>query len=77
MFRDAEGRGKLALQISRTIDWAACLEACREYGADRVLELGPGHALATMARTALPAARVHAVEEFLTLDGVTDWLARP
>lgn len=77
VFRDAEGRGKLALQISRTIDWAACLEACREYGADRVLELGPGHALATMARAALPAARVHAVEEFRSLDGVADWLARP
>ncbi|SEH33404.1 [acyl-carrier-protein] S-malonyltransferase [Methylobacterium sp. 275MFSha3.1] len=77
VFRDAEGRDKLALQISRTIDWAACLEACREYGADRVLELGPGHALATMARAALPAARVHAVEEFRSLDGVADWLARP
>lgn len=77
VFRDADGREKLALQISRTIDWAACLEACREYGADRVLELGPGHALATMARAALPAARVHAVEEFRSLSGVTDWLARP
>ncbi|MGU3464729.1 acyltransferase domain-containing protein [Methylobacterium sp. C33D] len=77
VFRDADGREKLALQISRTIDWAACLEACREYGADRVLELGPGHALATMARAALPAARVHAVEEFRTLGGVTDWLVRP
>ncbi len=42
VFRDADGREKLALQISRTIDWAACLDACREYGADRVLELGPG-----------------------------------
>jgi len=77
VFRHVEGREKLALQISRTIDWAACLEACREYGADRVLELGPGHALATMARVALPEARVHAMEEFRSVMGVTDWLARP
>ncbi len=77
VFRVADGLDKLAAQISRTIDWAACLEACREYGADRVLELGPGHALATMARSALPAARVHALAEFRSLTGVGDWLARP
>ncbi|MCJ2126304.1 acyltransferase domain-containing protein [Methylobacterium sp. J-077] len=77
VFRPEEGLGKLARQISHTLDWAACLEACREYGADRVLELGPGHALATMARTALPDARVHALEEFRSLDGVTAWLTQP
>ncbi len=74
MFRVADGLEKLALQISHTLDWAACLDACREYGADRVLELGPGHALATMARTALPDARVHALEEFRSIAGVIDWL---
>ncbi|KAB1072796.1 acyltransferase domain-containing protein [Methylobacterium planeticum] len=72
---DAEaGVEKLALQISRRIDWAACLEAAREDGADAVLELGPGHALATMARAALPDARVHAIEDFRSVAGVTDWL---
>ncbi|MCJ2139915.1 acyltransferase domain-containing protein [Methylobacterium sp. E-066] len=77
IFRPEDGLDKLARQISHTLDWAACLEACREYGADRVLELGPGHALATMARTALPDARVHALEEFRSITGVTDWLAQP
>ncbi|MCJ2091736.1 acyltransferase domain-containing protein [Methylobacterium sp. J-072] len=77
IFRPEDGHDKLAGQISHTLDWAACLEACREYGADRVLELGPGHALATMARTALPDARVHALEEFRSITGVTDWLAQP
>ena len=66
-----------ALHLLDPIDWAACLDACREYGADRVLELGPGHALATMARMVLPDARVHAVDEFRSLAGVTEWLARP
>jgi len=77
IFRPDDGLDKLARQISHTLDWAACLEACREYGADRVLELGPGHALATMARTALPDARVHALEEFRSITGVSDWLAQP
>jgi len=75
VFRAEAGLEKLAIQISRTIDWAACLEACGEYGADRVLELGPGHALATMARSALPEARVHALEEFRSISGVVDWLS--
>ncbi|MBP1182833.1 acyltransferase domain-containing protein [Methylobacterium sp. PvR107] len=77
VFRAEAGLEKLALQISRTIDWAACLEACGEYGADRVLELGPGHALATMARSALPKARVHALDEFRSISGVADWLSSP
>ncbi|SDM76116.1 [acyl-carrier-protein] S-malonyltransferase [Methylobacterium phyllostachyos] len=77
VFRSKDGLEKLAGQIARTLDWAACLEACREYGADRVLELGPGHALATMARSALPEARVHALEEFRSIDGVKSWLAQP
>ncbi|MEL6060071.1 MULTISPECIES: acyltransferase domain-containing protein [unclassified Methylobacterium] len=77
VFRSEDGMDKLARQISTAIDWAACLEACREYGADQVLELGPGHALATMARSALPEARVHALEEFRTIAGVSDWVGRP
>jgi len=68
------GLSKLARQISSTIDWAACLEACREYGADTVLELGPGHALATMARDAIPGARVHAFEEFRSASGAAAWV---
>ncbi|AWB25860.1 acyl transferase [Methylobacterium currus] len=74
VFDPLAGLGKLARQISHPIDWAACLEACREYGADTVLELGPGHALATMARDAMPGARVHALDEFRTASGVADWL---
>ena len=77
VFDPGTGLEKLALQISQTIDWAACLETCREYGADRVLELGPGHALATMARTALPDARVHALEEFRSIAGAGDWIGSP
>jgi [acyl-carrier-protein] S-malonyltransferase len=69
------GLRKLALQVARTIDWAGCLEACREAGATRFLELGPGSALARMVDTRMsPAAR--AVEQFRTADGVRAWLAQ-
>ena len=74
VFNARTGLDKLARQVSETIDWAACLEACREYGATKVLELGPGHVLATMARDALPEARVHALEDFRSVDGITRWL---
>jgi [acyl-carrier-protein] S-malonyltransferase len=33
---------KLAMQISQTVQWATCLEACVEAGAVAFLELGPG-----------------------------------
>ncbi|MBD8907977.1 acyltransferase domain-containing protein [Methylorubrum zatmanii] len=74
VFDGRAGLVKLARQISQTIDWAACLEACQEYGSDTVLELGPGHALATMARDAIPGARIHALDEFRSAAGVVDWL---
>ncbi|MFE1599814.1 acyl transferase [Methylobacterium sp. ID0610] len=74
VFDVRSGLAKLARQISQTIDWAGCLEACREYGADTVLELGPGHALATMARDAIPGARVHALDEFRSASGIADWI---
>ncbi|AWI86929.1 acyl transferase [Methylobacterium sp. DM1] len=74
VFDGQAGLSKLARQISQTIDWAACLVACREYGCDTVLELGPGHALATMAREAIPEARIHALEEFRSASGAADWI---
>ncbi|WP_375464444.1 acyl transferase [uncultured Methylobacterium sp.] len=75
VFDVGAGLDKLARQIARTIDWAACLEACGEYGATTVLELGPGRALATMAATALPDARVRGLEDFRSAEGVAEWLA--
>jgi [acyl-carrier-protein] S-malonyltransferase len=77
VFRVEAGLDKLAAQISRTLDWAACLDACGEYGATHVLELGPGHALATMAQAALPDARVHALDAFRSVEGVRAWIGRP
>ncbi len=74
VFAAGAGLDKLSRQIAQTIDWAACLEACREYGCDTVLELGPGHALATMAGEAIPGARIHALDAFRSAAGLIDWI---
>lgn len=70
-----KGLCKLALQVAQTIDWAACLEACREAGATHFLELGPGAALARMAEADPPLA-ARAVGQFRTVAGVRDWVKR-
>ncbi len=72
----AAGARKLAAQISQTVRWDACLDACRAAGTETVLELGPGRALAAMARQALPQARVRSMDDFRTPAGVLDWLRR-
>ena len=74
VFDTREAVGKLAEQISRTVDWAACLDACRATGASMVLELGPGRALANLARDVLTDAQVRSVEDFRTPEGVLKWV---
>jgi [acyl-carrier-protein] S-malonyltransferase len=68
---------KLASQLSQPVQWAACLDACVEAGADAFLELGPGRALAEMAANAHPGVAARSVDEFKSLEGVRAWLARP
>ena len=69
------GLDKLARQVAQTVDWAACLEACRSFGATRALELGPGDALARMMGEAIGRRDSRSVAEFHSLDGVIRWLA--
>ena len=74
VFDIAEGRQKLAAQISRTIHWEACLDSCRAVAAEAYLELGPGRALANLARETSPQARIHSVEDFRSPAGLVAWL---
>ena len=67
---------KLALQISQPLQWAACLDSCVEAGANAFLELGPGRALAEMAAGAYPGLPARSLDDFRSLQGVRDWLAR-
>jgi [acyl-carrier-protein] S-malonyltransferase len=71
-----DGLDKLAAQVARTVDWAACLDACRAAGATRALELGPGTALARMVRRTEPGIEVHGVAEFRSVAGVRRWVGR-
>jgi [acyl-carrier-protein] S-malonyltransferase len=68
------GSDKLARQICTTVDWAACLESCREADVNLVLELGPGRALSHMAAPLFPEGRVRSAEDFHTIGGVCSWL---
>ena len=64
----------LASQLATTIDWSAVLLALIEQGADRMLELGPGSALADMVHAAYPSVRVRALDDFRSIEGARDWL---
>ena len=76
VFDVREGASKLATQISHTLHWSACLDGCRAAGAETVLELGPGHALAGMARQIFSGTQIRSVDDFRTPAGVVTWLQR-
>jgi [acyl-carrier-protein] S-malonyltransferase len=70
------GLDKLAAQISQTVHWADCLQGSVEGGASVFLELGPGQALSQMAREAHPDLPARSLDDFKTLQGVKDWIAK-
>ena len=68
------GVDKLARQIQQTVDWAACMEACQAAAVTKVVELGPGSALARMMQATMPDSDAHSISEFHSLDGLKHWL---
>nr|WP_211106560.1 acyltransferase domain-containing protein [Nitrospirillum iridis] len=72
--RPQQALAGLAGQVAETIDWAELLEALGERGVTRILELGPGRALADMAAAVLPIAEVRALDDFRGLAGARAWL---
>jgi [acyl-carrier-protein] S-malonyltransferase len=46
-----------------------------ELGVDRILDLGPGHALADMARDALAGVRAYSTSDFHSIEGLREWIA--
>jgi [acyl-carrier-protein] S-malonyltransferase len=57
------------------LEWASCLDGMAEAGVSRILELGPGRALANMARSQPLFAEIRAADDFKTLDGMKRWIA--
>lgn len=70
------GADKLARQIKQTVDWRACMQSCRAAGATKVVEFGPGNALARLMHEFMPSADVHSLSEFHSLSGFEHWLQR-
>lgn len=70
------GADGLARQISTRLQWSTCLSAAVERGASLFLELGPGRALAEMARCAYPDIPARSLEDFRTTDGLLSWIGR-
>jgi [acyl-carrier-protein] S-malonyltransferase len=70
------GKATLSTQLSAPIQWAACLDACVEARAHAFLELGPGRALAEMAARAYPDIPARSLDDFRSVEGVRDWIAR-
>ena len=68
------GVDKLARQVAQTVDWAACMESCRAAGVTKVVELGPGDALARMMHELMPDSDVHSLSEFHSLSGLERWI---
>jgi [acyl-carrier-protein] S-malonyltransferase len=72
----ARVRTTLAAQIAATVQWQAVITQALERGATVFLELGPGTALARMARELAPQSQARSVEDFQTLEGVAEWVRR-
>ncbi|MCI2246908.1 acyltransferase domain-containing protein [Xanthomonas sp. PPL568] len=66
--------GALSAQLATTLDWAGTLRQAAERGVRVFLELGPGGALARIAREVLPECQARSVEEFGSLAAAAAWV---
>ncbi|USJ01963.1 malonate decarboxylase subunit epsilon [Xanthomonas prunicola] len=64
----------LSKQIAQTVRWHDVLVQAAERGARVFLELGPGSALARMARASVPGCEARSVDEFHSTHGVVEWV---
>jgi malonyl CoA-acyl carrier protein transacylase len=74
IFSASDATARLARQVARPIDWSATLQALVELGVSRVLDLGPGHALAEMMQGFRPSIRCYSAEGFRTVAGLRNWI---
>jgi [acyl-carrier-protein] S-malonyltransferase len=72
----AEAAAALAQQISKPLDWLACMEAVVEAQPDAVLEIGPGNALARMLAEEAPDIKVRALDDFRDPAEAVAWVNR-
>ncbi|MFZ6645271.1 ACP S-malonyltransferase [Undibacterium sp. TJN25] len=72
----AVARERLLGQLTQTIRWSDCMDACVEQGVDVALELGPGAALSRMLQKRHPDIACRSLQDFRSLAGLADWLDR-
>ncbi|MBW7965070.1 acyltransferase domain-containing protein [Bradyrhizobium sp. BR 10261] len=75
IFAAEDATAKLANQVAHPVDWAATLEVLSELGVTRVLDLGPGHALAEMMQAFRSSTPCYAADGFRTIAGLRNWIA--
>ena len=76
VWRADEARWGLARQIAATVRWDEVMDQLAARGPCCVLEIGCGQALARLWQQRHPAIPARSADEFRTLDGVLDWIAR-
>jgi [acyl-carrier-protein] S-malonyltransferase len=64
----------LSRQVAQPIRWDDCMDACSEAGAEMVLELGPGSALARMFHARHPQIACRSIADFRTVEGLRRWV---
>ncbi|WP_343584283.1 acyltransferase domain-containing protein [Herbaspirillum sp.] len=72
----AQARSLLVRQLTETIQWAACMDACVERGVTVALELGACPALSRMLRARHPQIECRSLSDFRSFAGVLAWLRR-
>ncbi len=75
LWRPADLRRALALQLAETLRWDDCLNAVEERRVRCVLEVGPGSALSRMWNSRNPTVPARSVDEFRTADAIGRWVA--
>lgn len=76
LFDADAGLAKLAGAVAHQVDWAGTLTALAEAGVSDILDLGPGTAMAAMARDTGLFDRTHAADDFRSAAGLRRWLTR-
>lgn len=72
--RDAAAvRADLARNVARPVQWHRGVSVLGELGIGHFLELPPGHALADLARAAVPPARAAALDDLADFDRACAW----
>ena len=64
----------LSRQVAERIRWDDCMDACVEAGAEMVLELGPGAALARLFHARHPQIACRSIADFRTVEGLQRWV---